>query len=279
VGAEEYENRNINGFFGRAALMNAAIGHRALLMRVGKILAFAVAILLTTKLSREFGALANASTAAFCFLIIVLLSAFFGDLLVAITTSLAAMLCFDYFFLPPVGTFTITAFSDWISLAAFLLASVIISRLTAAAAENKVKANVLAKTLVQLKEFGAWLLSLPQDRLTLSGIAGETLKIFSLEYCSIHVYGEGKWRHFTGSAGTNLSQEIENGLKFFQDHPTELMELVDENMLGVRYMRINKGTATQALLAVKSRTLPAEAIETIAYMIGVRLNMKDQHLA
>jgi hypothetical protein len=247
--------------------------HRDALLRSGKILAFGVVILVTTKLTLEFRTITSTSTTAFSFLIIVLLSAFFGDLLVAISTSIVATLCFDYFFLPPFGTFNITAFPDWISLAAFLLASVIISRLTASAAENSVKASMLNKTMVQLKKFGERLLSMPHDQLTLSGIAREALHIFSLEYCSIHVYGEGKWRHFTGAAPPNIPEEIEKRLNFLKDHPTDLIELAEENMLGVRYMQIIKGTTLFALLAVKSRTLPTDALGTIAYLIGVHLNI------
>jgi two-component system sensor histidine kinase KdpD len=252
--------------------MNFSTKQRDNLIRFGKMLGFAGAILVTTKFTLQFGSLANASTAAFSFLIIVLLSAFFGDIFVAVFTSLAATLCFDYFYLPPVGKFTIAAFSDWISLAAFLAASVIISRLAASAAENKRKANVLNTALVQLKKFGEWLLSMPHDRLTLTGIAQKALAVFSLDYCSIHVYGEGKWQHFTGAAATDIPNEIENRLRLFQDHSRELMELADEDMLGVRYVRISKGTATLALLAVKSETLPYEALGTIAYMIGVQLS-------
>jgi hypothetical protein len=113
---------------------------------------------------------------------------------------------------------------------------------------------------------------MPPDRLTLSGIAQEARNIFALEYCSIHVYGEGKWRHFSGASPSSVPGEVENTLKQYQDHPTDFMELAEENMLGVRYMRINKGTSLLALLAVKSRTLPTDAMGTIAYMIGVRLS-------
>lgn len=246
--------------------------HHAILIRFVKIIVFTMAILITTKLTLEFGTLAKASTAAFSFLIIVLLSAFFGDLLIAIITSFIATLCFDYFYLTPVGTFNISAFSDWISLAAFLLASVIISHLTASAAENKIKANVLNKTLMQIKEFGKWLLSIPQDQLTLSEIANETLNIFSLEYCSIHVYGEGKWQHFTGIASSSIPKNIEHKLKYFEDHSTDIIEFADENMFGVTYAQIHKGQSTLALLAVKSDILPADAIGAIAYMIGVRID-------
>ncbi len=247
--------------------------HQAVLIRGGKILAFCAVILVTTKLTLEFGAITNSSTAAFFFLIIVLMSAFFGDLLVAIITSLVATLCFDYFYLPPVGTINISSFSDWISLFAFLLASVIISRLTASAAENKVKAYVLNKTMVQLKAFGENLLSIPKDQLTLSGIAQAALNSFSLEYCSIHVYGEGKWQHYSGKAFTGIFRMVEKKVDTLPHYPTDLMELADENMLGVQYMQIKKGTATQALLVVKSKTLAAETLGAIASMIGVQLSI------
>jgi two-component system, OmpR family, sensor histidine kinase KdpD len=247
--------------------------HRVALIRFGKMLCFAAAILVATKLTLAFGTLTNASTAAFIFLVIVLLSAFFGDLSVAVTTSVVATLCFDYFYLPPFGTFNITAFSDWISLAAFLLASVIISHLAAAAAENRSDAGALTKTLAQLTEFGEWLLSMPQDQITLTEIATKALDLFSLEYCSIHVYGEGKWRHFTGTASTDISRQIENRMQAFQDHPSGVMELADEDMLGVQFMKIATGTTALALLAVKSRALSTDAIGAIAYMIGTHIRV------
>jgi len=259
--------------------MNFASRHRATLRRSWLIFFFAAAILGATWLTLEFGTITNAPTAAFIFLILVLLSAFLGDLAVAITTSVAATLCFNYFYLPPVGTFHIDAFSDWVSLAAFLLTAVAISSLTSSAVSNKARADELGKTLTQLKAFGVWLLSIPDDRLTLSGIAEEATRIFSLEYCSIHVYSEGKWRHFMGAAASDISREIANQLSL-KDHPTDLMELVDENALGVRYIQIHQGTALLAVLAVRSVTLPTNAIGTIAYMIGGRLMeiIKNQQL-
>ena len=252
--------------------MNISTRHRNTRIRLGKALAFAAAILGTTKLTLEFASLTTTSTTAFSFLIIVLLSAYFGDLAVAITTSFVAALCFDYFYLPPAGTLNITAFADWISLGAFLLASVIISRLTASAAEHRANSNLLAKTLMQLKEFGEWLLSTPNKQLSLSGIAKEALTIFSLEYCSIHVHGEGKWQHHSGASEASLSQEIESRLKSIQDHSTSLMDLADESLLDVRYVQINKGETPLVVLAVRSKTLPGDALGTVASMISVRLS-------
>jgi two-component system sensor histidine kinase KdpD len=191
-----------------------------------------------------------------------------------------ATLCFDYFYLPPFGTFNIAAFSDWISLAAFLVTTLIISRLTALAAENKAKANNLDSSLIQLKEFGVWLMSISNDQLTLSKMAGEALRIFSFEYCSIHVYGEGKWHHFTGAAASSdISRMIETQLDLHHDHNADLMEIVDENMIGVQYMKINEGTGPQALLVVKTRKVSTNTIGVLASILGIRIMeiMKDKN--
>jgi K+-sensing histidine kinase KdpD len=252
-------------------MLKKPFAHRLLLVRTAKVVAFSAAILIVTRLMTELGAFANSSTTAFLFIIIVILSAFFGDFVVAVITSIVAALCFDYFFLLPIGTFNIASFSDWISLVSFLFASIVISYFTSATANNRQETKVLTNSMTQAAKFGEWLLSLPSDRLTLSDIAREALELFSLEYCSIHVYGEGKWRHFSGGAISDFSQELDKRLKILEDHPTDIMELAGDPMSGVRFRRMDTGTGLLALLAVKSDTLPDDAMGLLAYMIAVKL--------
>jgi len=71
----------------------------------------------------------NPNTAGFAFLIVVLLSSLRGGLLVGTVASIVATLCYNFFFFPPVHTFTIAEPANWIALAAFLVTSVIVSRL------------------------------------------------------------------------------------------------------------------------------------------------------
>ena len=49
----------------------------------------------------------NNSTAAFTYLLIILFVATRGSLPEAIVASFASVVCYDFFFLPPVGRFTI----------------------------------------------------------------------------------------------------------------------------------------------------------------------------
>jgi K+-sensing histidine kinase KdpD len=67
------------------------------------------------------------------YLLITLCVASLGEPRVAVSTSIAATLCFNFFFLPPVGTFTIADAHNWIALVTFLIVSVVASRLSATA--------------------------------------------------------------------------------------------------------------------------------------------------
>src|SRR3954469_20495756 len=67
------------------------------------------------------------------FLIIVLLVAATSPLWVAVTTSFGAVLAFNFFFLPPIGTLTIADPQNWMALLALLTVSLVASNLSTVA--------------------------------------------------------------------------------------------------------------------------------------------------
>ena len=72
----------------------------------------------------------NPTTVALTFLVSVLLVAAAWGLKYATYTSLIATACFNFFFLPPVGTWTIADPQNWIALAVFLTTGIIASHLS-----------------------------------------------------------------------------------------------------------------------------------------------------
>ncbi|HZU31007.1 MAG TPA: DUF4118 domain-containing protein, partial [Candidatus Angelobacter sp.] len=66
----------------------------------------------------------NPTTVALTFLLAILSIAAAWGLRYAIPMSIAAALCLNFFFLPPVGTFTIADTQNWIALLAFFMTSV-----------------------------------------------------------------------------------------------------------------------------------------------------------
>jgi K+-sensing histidine kinase KdpD len=74
---------------------------------------------------------ANSTTVALTFLLIVLSSATFFGRNPALVTSFVAMLCFNYFFLPVVGTWTISDPQNLIAWAAFTITAIVAGELSA----------------------------------------------------------------------------------------------------------------------------------------------------
>src|SRR5580698_9292280 len=73
----------------------------------------------------------NQTTVALSFLLAILAVSAVWGMVVSVYMSVTAMLLFNYFFLPPVGTFTIADPQNWVALFAFLCTSIMGSQLSA----------------------------------------------------------------------------------------------------------------------------------------------------
>src|SRR5437773_5559919 len=80
--------------------------------------------------------IANATTTALSYLLIVLIVAATSRLRIAVLTSCLAMLCFNFFFLPPVGRFTIADSQNRVALVVFLAVSLALAGVVGAAVER-----------------------------------------------------------------------------------------------------------------------------------------------
>lgn len=74
---------------------------------------------------------ANQTTVALTFLLAILAVSAVWGMVVSVFMSVTAMLLFNYYFLPPVGNFTIADPQNWIALFAFLFTSIMGSQLSA----------------------------------------------------------------------------------------------------------------------------------------------------
>jgi two-component system sensor histidine kinase KdpD len=74
----------------------------------------------------------NPTTAALTLLLTVLVVSAFWGLSVSVFTAVIAALGFNYYFLPPVGTFAIADPENWVALFTFLITATIAMRLRGA---------------------------------------------------------------------------------------------------------------------------------------------------
>jgi len=96
--------------------------------------------LITLFYSRVFDQ-ANSTTVALTFLLAILAIATAWGLFEGIVASLTGMLCFNFFFLPPVGTLTIADPQNLVALLAFLVTAVVASQLSASARQRTLEAT------------------------------------------------------------------------------------------------------------------------------------------
>ena len=107
---------------------------RRLTFQLSGYVAGLVAISLITLVYYRQILLAKTTTVVLTFLLAILIASAVWGLGVSVFMSVAAMMCVDYFFLPPVGTFNINDQEDWVTLFSFLVTAVIGSELSRARA-------------------------------------------------------------------------------------------------------------------------------------------------
>ncbi len=93
----------------------------------------ALSVALLTTVLKLLGTHINATTVSLALLLDVLFIATRWGSAPALMASILAMLCFNFFFLPPFGTFNIAARDNWIALAAFLITAITAGQLSARA--------------------------------------------------------------------------------------------------------------------------------------------------
>ena len=92
----------------------------------------------------------NHTTMALTLLLVVLFVATLWGSRPALVASVLGMLCFNYFFLPPVGTWTIADLENWVALAAFLLTAVTAGQLSARAKRRAEEAEASRREIERL---------------------------------------------------------------------------------------------------------------------------------
>ncbi len=109
-----------------------------------KFLGYLVAVIViaaATAVLRSFGGHINPTTVALAFLLIVVFVATAWGPKPAIVASLLGVACLNFFFLPPLHTFTVADPENWVALFAFLITAITVGQLSAHARRRAEEAN------------------------------------------------------------------------------------------------------------------------------------------
>ncbi len=127
----------------------------------------------------------NPTTSALTLLLVVLATATASRLIVAIVTSIAAMLAFNFFFLPPVHTLTISEPHNWVALFVFLAVAAIASTLSSAARERAQEAERRRLEVDRLFDLSRDILLMTDSEGALVALTRHVARRFELEAVAI----------------------------------------------------------------------------------------------
>ena len=122
----------------------------------------------------------NNVTVALSFVLAVLAIATRWGLVEALIASVAGVLCFNYFFLPPVGTFTIADPQNWVALSAFVVTAVIASQLSANARKRALESTHRQHEMERLYKLSRSLLLLDVHGPLAQEITNSIAQVFEL---------------------------------------------------------------------------------------------------
>jgi two-component system sensor histidine kinase KdpD len=100
----------------------------------------------------------NATTIAFLYLIAIILIALRWGLTESVAASIASVLSLNYFYIPPIGSFTVQDPENWVALFAFLMTSFVITQLSVRARREALTALSQRAEMERLYSFSRGIL-------------------------------------------------------------------------------------------------------------------------
>jgi two-component system sensor histidine kinase KdpD len=201
----------------------------------------------------------NTTTVAMTFIVGVLVVSAYWGFRVSIYTSVAAALCFNYFFLPPFLTFTISDRQNWVALIAFLATGIIASNLSDRAQTETRISNRRRREAERLYEFSQQLLVAPNVVELVAAIPGKLMNVFALRNVALFLQSRNQTYRSDPDFFAN-DRELRVAAQV-QDHSTR-----EGN---VTFVPIRLGMRPIGAFAIAGTGVSREALDAIGGLIAI----------
>lgn len=207
----------------------------------------------------------NATTVGFAYLLLVLVIASAWGFLEAALASVLATLLFNFFFLPPVGTFTIADPQNWVALFSFLATSLIASRLSAVAKRRALEAVERQRDLEHLYAFSRAMLLIDRTFSFPQQLVDKLAEIFELDAAVLQERRTGEF-HRTGSTDIGFGN-LEDQLREAALHGM----CSSDAKRGRVIVPVRLGSEPIASLALQGTAMPDSVLQGIANLVAIGL--------
>ena len=205
----------------------------------------------------------NPTSVGFFYLVAILVIATVGGLLEASVSSVVAMLCFNFFFLPPIGTFTIADPQNWVALFAFVTTALTASQLSARLKRQRREALDRQREMERLYTLSRAILLTDTTQPTAKQIAHQIAQAF--ECPAVALYDRNS--HEVYVAGPEVFPNIDAKLRESATRSSVLREERDEILIAP----IRLGGEPIGSLAVKHAFMSDTALQSLLSLVAVGL--------
>jgi len=205
----------------------------------------------------------NPTTVALTFLLVVLGVASRWGLTVATTTAIVATLAFNYYFLPPIGTFTVADPQNWIALLAFLISAIVASRLSERARRETMNATRRRKEVERLYALSQQLLATDNVMELLNSIPHYVRDAFGLKAAAMYL-PKRKEVYRTGVDHPELSEEQ-------LECVSGRGELAVDEEKQLCFVPLRIGVRPVGSLGLEGAVLSRETLEAVGSLIAISI--------
>ncbi len=206
---------------------------------------------------------ANVTTIALTLLLAILVVSTLWGMTVSIAMSVAAVVAFNYYFLPPIGTLTVADPQNWVALFAFLAVAVIGSHFATRARRQAEQASARQRDIERLYAFSRNLLESSNVMELLNRIPAQIVDTFEVGAAAVFLADKQKM-YRSGPVVPRLDTDT---LKAIMAREEPVIDT--PNSLSMIPIRL--GVRPIGSLGISGRTFSLQTLESIATLVAIAM--------
>ncbi len=205
----------------------------------------------------------NQTTVALTFLLAILAVSAVWGMAVSVFMSVVAMLTFNYFFLPPVGTFTIADPQNWVALGAFLVTSIMGSQLSARIRKEADEAHGRRREIERLYKFSQKLLGEGNVIQLMNAIPNYIVESF--EAGAAELFLPQKEKFYRSGYGASHLDEEKMKTAFLRD------EITIESSQSIYFVPVRLGVRAIGSLGISGARLSRQTLDAVGGLVAIAI--------
>jgi len=205
----------------------------------------------------------NQTTIALTFLLAILAVSAVWGMAVSVFMSVVAVFAINYFFLPPIGSFTIADPQNWVALLAFLVTSIMGSQLSARIRKEADEAHQRRREIERLYKFSQKLLAEGNVIQLMNAIPNYIVESFEGGAAELFLPQKDKF-YRSGFGAAHLDEERMKSV-FLRD------EGIFESQDGLYFIPVRMGVRPIASLGISGSRLSRQTLDAVGSLVAIAI--------